>query len=77
MVGEMYEEQYHPKTVIDIFSKDIISKVNAADAIQEDENEDENSSAAPAHIVTDANVLRTEQNMYTATKDEYMHENTP
>ncbi len=64
----MFEDQYHPK-VLDIFGTggDVIHKVNNADEIvDEAENEDGSSIAdnnGPSHI------------LYTTTKD--MHDGTP
>ena len=76
----VFEDQYHPKAVVDIFGRggDIISKVNQADeVILEDDGEDEQSSAAGHPQTTNQENLVTNQNiLYTDTKSLAMQEDT-
>jgi hypothetical protein len=76
----IFEEQYHPKAVVDIFGRggDIISKANKADdVIIEDDDEDDQSSAAEQPHSTNQENLATNQHVFfTGTKDIAMQEDT-
>lgn len=77
----MFEDQYHPKAVVDIFGRggDVISKANQADeVIMEDDCEDEQSSQAdqPRATTMAENLVTGQHILYTETKDMAMQEDS-
>lgn len=84
-VEEQFEDQYHPKATdfVDIFGRgDVVKKMNAADNINvEDEDEDEVSSGAAGGILDSAqrgsNADYTTRNLVTNVRESNIKEDVP